>query len=168
VELGRAHDLLEHRVHHVGPHDREDDFLLRLDRHAEDLFLLVDARPASEEHRAAAGTGLHRCFEHGAAPAFAHDADDERRFRHVRVSFGRSFQRTRIPSAMTDVRGASAISATRPRPLTSGSWPSADDAPKPSARRNVLASGPVATPLASAAMPTNFLSVSVMKSRTST
>src|SRR5690606_26956029 len=101
---------------------------------------------------AAARAGLHRGFEHGAAPALADDGHDEgeRVVRHLHDLLGPAFQRIRTPSAITDITGASAISATRPSPCTSGSWPSiADDAPSASASRKLLASGPVATPPAS-------------------
>ena len=62
-----------------------------------------------------------------------------------------------------EMMGASAMSATRPSPCTSGSRSgTAAATPKASASKNVLASGPVATPPESTAIATNVRSLSQM------
>src|SRR5690606_35212714 len=111
-------------------------------------------------------------FEHGAAPSLLNDAHDERGVRHGYDSFFddgrfRDFLRTSTPRVMTDSTGASAISATRPSPWTSGSRSIAAATPNASASRNEFANGPVATPPASIAIDTNPLSLSHMIARTS-
>src|SRR5690606_25706954 len=168
VQLRGAHDLIEHGVDLVRVNQGQHDLLLRLDRHAEDLLLLVDARATPEEDRSAACAGFHGRLQHAAAPTLANDAHDKRSV-HVHDSFGRPRQRTRSPSIITEMMGASAMSATSPSPCRSGSRPStAEAAPSASASRNVLARGPVATPPESTAIATNSRSLSQIIAMTST
>src|SRR5690606_30192126 len=78
VELGCAHDLSQDGVDLVLVDDRQHNLFLRLDRHAEDLFLFVDARPAPEKNGATARSGLHGRLEHRAPPSLSDDAHDQR------------------------------------------------------------------------------------------
>src|SRR5690606_28450154 len=117
LEVRCANDLAEDRLDLVRLNERQDDFLLRFDRHAEDLLLLVDPGSAAHEHGAPACTGFDGRLKHAAAPTFANDRDDQRSIDvHDSTSLDRPFKRTIKPSAITETIGASAIRATRPRP----------------------------------------------------
>src|SRR5690606_578224 len=119
------------------------------------LLLLVAADAAAEQHGTTLRARLDRGLEHRTAPSLAHDAHDQTCVQHFSYSFAGFLSRIRTPSSITGMIGAKAINAPMPRPVTMGSRPPiAAEAPKANARRKVFANGPVATPLASTAIPT--------------
>src|SRR5690606_10140519 len=167
-QLRGGRDGFHHAADDVGGHQCQHHFLFRLDLDAEHALLLVATDAAAEQHGAAMGTGLHAGLQHAFSPSLAHDADDEARVLHGHDnSFGRVLCWTMTPTTSRDMTGASAISATSPKPFTSGlPAPVADEAPSASASRNELASGPVATPPASAAMGTKSLLLKAISTST--
>src|SRR5690606_2064158 len=168
VELAGLDDRGEDRVDLRRPRDGQHDLLLRLDRHAENLLLLVDAGATPVQHGAAARARLDRRLEDRAAPPLPNDADDERCL-HVYDSLTSCRPRlTTSPRKTSDSTGARAISATSPSACTlSSSCPIAIATPKPTASRKVLASGPVATPPTSMAIARNPRSLHHMAKTTS-
>src|SRR5690606_1408285 len=168
VQLNFPNHCVEYALGGLLRHKRQYDFLLRLDGDTKNRILLINPNSPAEKNGSASRARFDRCFENGLPPSFPHDGDNERGFAHVH-SFPDAFHRMRRPSNITDIIGANAISATRPSPCTIGSCPPLDAAaPSASARRNVLASGPVATPPESMAIATNSLRLSQVSTNAST